>query len=127
MLRRATYTVFVKDATGVEVREQLPIHRSGAAIFICNYSSSNRRVLVEISGDGQTWKNVGIITRGGTVNASGVLVKPRGIVVGSFYLPTDNQNLDAKFLRLKLDDTADGDGVFVQVETAAPVPDHPLL
>jgi hypothetical protein len=83
--------------------------------------------LVEISGDGNTWKNVGIITRDGTVNASGVAVQPKAVVVGSFYLPTDNQNLDAKFLRVKLDDTADGDGVFVQIETAAPVPDYPLM
>jgi len=30
-------------------------------------------------------------------------------------------------LRVKLDDTADGDGVFVQIETAAPVPDYPLM
>ena len=65
--------------------------------------------------------------RVGVVNAAGVLVKPRGIVVASLYLPTDNDNLDAKFLRLKLDGIADGDGVFVQVETAAPVPDYPLL
>ena len=127
MLRRATFTVFVRDAAGEELREQLPIHRSGAAIFITNESTAVRSVLIEISGDGQTWKNVGIITRDGTVNASGVAVQPKAVVVGSFYLPTDNQNLDAKFLRVKLDDTADGDGVFVQIETAAPVPDYPLM
>jgi len=125
MLRRASITAFVKDATGVEVRQQLPIHRSGAAIFICNYSSSNRRVLVEYSGDGTTWKNLGIYTKDGAVDASGALCVPRGVVVGSFFLPA--KNLDATFLKVKLDDTAEGDGVFVQIETAAPVPDHPLL
>jgi len=125
MLSRASFTAFVKDTTGVTLRQQIPLHRSGAAIFICNYSSADRRVLIENSGDGVTWKNVGIYGRNGVLTTIGALCVPRGVVLGSFYLPDDK--VDTRFLRVKLDDTADGDGVFVQIETAAPVPDHPLL
>jgi hypothetical protein len=125
MLRRASFTTFVRDADGIQLREQLPIHRVGAAIFVCNYSSADRKVYVEYSNLGNTWKNAGIITKGGVVNSDGVTVVPRGIVLGTFFLGTEN--LDATLLRVRLDDTADGDGVFVQIETAAPVPDHPLL
>lgn len=121
MLRRATFTAFIKDS--VQLRDQMPIHRAGASFACCNYSSQARNVFIDYSNDGSTWTTLGLHVKAGTVT-SGVTVQPRGIVVGSFWLPEDA--LNAKFIRVRLDDTADGDGVFVQIDTSAPIPDYPL-
>lgn len=122
MLRRATFTAFVKDS--VQLRDQMPIHRAGASFAVCNYSSEARKVFIDYSADGSTWTTLALHIKAGSVS-TGATVQPRGIVIGSFWLP--NAAIDSKFLRVRLDDTADGDGVFIQVETSAPIPDYPLM
>lgn len=123
MLRRATFTAFVHSS--VQLRgAQIPVHRSGASFSACNYSSADRSLFIDYSTNGTSWTTIALHVKAGTVS-TGVAITPRGIVIGSFWLP--DAAVDAKFLRVRLDDTADGDGVFVQIETAAPVPDYPLL
>lgn len=118
MFRRATYTEFIRD-TAI-LKERVPIHRSGAAITVCNYSSATRQLFVDYSMNGTVWENVQVFTRGGL--AAGLTVVPRGVVLGGFALP--DEHLDAPFLRLRLDAAADEEGLFVQIDTSAPIPDH---
>jgi len=123
MLRSAQFTAFVKDQ--LTIRDMMPTHRSGAVMWLCNYSSAARNVFCDWSEGGVTWTGVNLTGGARQKVGLGVTVQPRGIVGVGFILPDDN--IDAKYLRIRLDDTADGDGVFVQLETAAPIPDYPLM
>jgi len=124
MLRMATYSGFFH--TTLQLRDMMPLHRTGLAVWLCNYSSTNRVVYLDYSANATVWN-----TR--TLSAvdpdqqqgSGVIVVPRGIVVANAVLP--DANVDSKFIRLRLDATADGDGMYAQVQTAAPIPDYPLM
>ena len=124
MLRMATYTGFIQSS--LQLRDLMPAHRTGLAVWLCNYSSATRVVRLDYSANGTSWT-----TRTLTASdpdqqqGSGVVVVPRGIVVASAVLP--DAAVDSKFLRLRLDATADGEGVFAQIQSAAPVPDYPLM
>lgn len=117
MLRMATYTGFVHDQ--LQIRDRLPIHRTGAVLFACNYSTANRTIYVDYSLNAVTWTVATLNWIEGTN-----IVVPYGIVIAGIRVPTHQ---DMMFWRIRLDQRADGDGVFVQLENASPVPDHPLL
>ncbi len=123
MLRMGISSLFVRD-TAI-LKDMMPMHRSGAAVFMCNYSTGNRVVHFDWSQDLVTWHEMLVTTRAGS-NPTGVLVVPYGIVIGQMFPPANN-NIDVIHVRIDLDARADGEGVFVQFETAAPIPDYPLL
>ena len=119
MLRKSQWSGFVHDQIQIPRADRLPFHRTGAAIFICNYSTANRTVYVDYSTNGTTWTLATVVWPEGTST-----VVPYGILVGAIRIP---DHLDMNFWRVRLDARADGDGVFIQLESASPVPDHPLL
>jgi hypothetical protein len=119
----ATYTGFVRDT--LVLKDMIPIHRSGGVLWLCNYSTAPRVAHLDWSENGVVWTEQNLTAGARQKSGLGVIVQPYGVVGAGFILPDDN--IDAKFIRVRLDDTADGDGVFVQLETAAPVPDHPLM
>jgi len=123
MLRMAAYTGFFKDT--LVLRDMMPVHRSGYVIWLCNYSSAERIVYTDYSSNGIVWTNQNITAGARQKSGTGVIVVPRGIVGGGIILP--DAAVDSKYIRLRLDATADGDGVFAQLETAAPIPEYPLM
>jgi len=124
MLRMATYTGFFHST--LQLRDLMPAHRTGFAVWLCNYSSANRVVYLDYSSRGVNWKARTLsASDSDQQSGAGVIVKPRGIVVASAVLP--DSAVDTKLLRLRLDAAADGDGVFAQLMSAAPVPDYPLM
>jgi len=123
MLRTATYSGFFKDT--LVLRDMMPVHRSGFVFWACNYSSAERLVYCDYSSNGTVWTNQNITAGSRQKSGTGIIVVPRGVVGGGVVLP--DAAVDSKFLRLRLDATADGDGVYAQFQTAAPIPDYPLM
>ena len=123
MLRVATYTAFVRDS--LVLKDMMPVHRSGGAMWLCNYSTADRIVHLDWSNNGPTWTEQNLTAGARQKSGLGVIVRPYGVVGAGFVLP--DASVDANFLRIRLDGMADGDGMFVQFQTASPVPDHPLM
>lgn len=117
MLRKACFTGFVHNT--LEIRQRMPLHRTGGAMWVCNYSTAARTISVDWSSNGTVWTAVTLIA----FNDEPIV--PYGIKVYSLELPECYR--DAGYIRFRLDARADGDGVFVQLESASPVPDYPLM
>jgi hypothetical protein len=111
MLRSSIETAFVFDSE--ILRGVLPVHRAGAAFFIYNASSAQRTVFMDQDDGAGGWVQ---LTLNGTVT-----LPPYGIGVGYFTVDGDPERL-----RVRLDARADQDGVFVQLMSPAPRPQHPL-
>ena len=112
MLRSSQLTAIVYETE--ELRDILPVHRAGCGFMLCNYSTAERTVHIDQIDDDGLWTEV---TMYGTVT-----LPPYGIGVGFFKVSGDPERL-----RVRLDARADGDGVFVQLTSPAPRPDHPLM
>ena len=113
MLRSSQVTAFVYESE--ELRDILPVHRSGCTFMLCNYSTAERTVAFDQGNNDGSWTPLTDVF--GTVT-----LPPNGIGVGYFKVSGD-----PKTIRVRLDARADGDGVFVQLDSPAPRPDLPLL